>query len=233
MREAIILAGGLGTRLKAYIPNVPKPMANINEEPFLDLLIRNLSNNGFKRIILCVGYQSEKIISYFGNEKYSTEIIYSLENEQKLLGTGGAIKKALNLSISEKSFVFNGDTFLDLNIDLVEKHFNSRKNNIIIARYVSDLSRYGKLIINNGKLKGFKEKGQFGSGFINAGCYVLKRESLKYFPNEESFSLEVDFLSKKINELNMDTFVANGLFIDIGIPSDYNRAQKLLKSFQK
>ena len=135
--------------------------------------------------------------------------------------------------MSEKSFVFNGDTFLDLDIDLVEKHFNSRKNNIIIARYVSNLSRYGKLIINNGKLKGFKEKGQFGSGFINAGCYVLKRESLKYFPNEESFSLEVDFLSKKINELNMDTFVANGLFIDIGIPSDYNRAQKLLKSFQK
>lgn len=232
MREAIILAGGLGTRLKAYIPDIPKPMAPINEEPFLDFLIRNLSNNGFKRIILCVGYQSEKIISYFGTKKYSSEIIYSFENEQKLLGTGGAIKQAMNLSICEKSFVFNGDTFIDLDIDLVEEHFNLRKNNIIIARHVSDLSRYGKLIINNGKLEGFREKGQIGRGYINAGCYILKKESLKYFPSKESFSLEVDFLSKKIKELNMDAFIANSLFIDIGVPSDYNRAQKLLKSFQ-
>ena len=233
MREAIILAGGLGKRLRKFVDDVPKPMAPINGEPFLNILIKNLSKKGFNRIVLCVGYKSEKIISYFGNQFNSIEIIYSIEKEDELLGTGGAIKKAMQLCISNKIYIFNGDTFLDIEIEKIEEQFKLNKKNIIVSKYQSDLSRYGKLIIENENLKGFKEKGASGDGYINAGCYLFKKEIINHFPIQSSFSFEEEFISKKLKELQIEVFSSNSLFIDIGIPSDYELAQNVLLKYQK
>ena len=122
--EAIVLAGGLGTRLKSVVSNVPKPMAPIGDKPFLEYILKYLKKNGITRAILSVGYKSEIIEEYFGNNFEGIDLVYSVEKEP--LGTGGAIKKAMSKVKSNQVYIINGDTFFDINLKSLILEDNSK-----------------------------------------------------------------------------------------------------------
>lgn len=221
--EAIILAGGLGTRLREVVPDLPKPMAPVAGRPFLEILLTSLALKGFKRVVLSLGYMADKVVSHFGDHFADMELVYEIELTP--LGTGGAIYQAMLQTYSDHVFVFNGDTYLDLEVKDVEAHWQRHHSPIIVGRMVADTARYGRLDAESGRIMGFIDKGMTGPGLINAGCYVFPREILNTFPKGESFSIENDFLAKAVGQQRFDLFITNGHFIDIGVPFDYERAQ--------
>jgi D-glycero-alpha-D-manno-heptose 1-phosphate guanylyltransferase len=224
--EAIILAGGLGTRLRQVISDVPKPMAPIAGRPFLEILLDKLAHNGFHRIILSLGFMAERIIKHFGSSFAGMKLVYVTEDIP--LGTGGALRLAMTVCTKDHVFVFNGDTYLDLETALTESQWQTDKRLIVVAREVSDTERYGRLIIDGRRIVTFTEKGVSGHGLINAGCYVFPTNALDLFPLNKSFSIETDYLIAEISNGMVDVFVTKGLFIDIGIPEDYAKAQDIL-----
>jgi D-glycero-alpha-D-manno-heptose 1-phosphate guanylyltransferase len=224
--EAIVLAGGFGTRLRELVPAVPKPMAPVAGRPFLEIVLRGLAGKGFHRAILSVGYLAEQISGHFGESFAGMNLVYEVEDVP--LGTGGAVRAALARCKDDHAFVFNGDTYLDLEADLVNRLWRERGDPIIVARAVPDVARYGSLVVQDRAVKGFLEKGGAGPGLINAGCYVLPRGILDNYPLGQSFSLEADFLVGAVAGKRFDVFETKGLFIDIGVPQDYERAQNLL-----
>ena len=226
--EAIILAGGLGTRLKGLVKDVPKPMITVNKRPFLEIILNYLSSNGFTRVVLSVGYLSHVISNYFGKKYKNLEIHYASEKER--LGTGGAIKYALDHCIEDKVFIFNGDTFIDLNFTGLIKKADDSNMPILVTRKVKDVSRYGLIEASNNLLVGFIEKSSQGEGYINAGCYYVPREMMKRFP-ENSFSFEEIAIPALIKNPGIALYNHNGSFIDIGVPEDLEKAKDVLKDF--
>lgn len=224
--EAIILAGGFGTRLREVVPHLPKPMAPVAGKPFLEILLRSLALKGFGRVVLALGFMAEKISGFFGKRFAGMELVYVVEDQP--LGTGGAVRLALSSCQQSHVYVFNGDTFLDLEVDAIERLWQHRHHPIIVGRKVSDTARYGRLLATDGRVTGFTEKGVTGPGLINAGCYVFDRCQLDGFALNQPFSLESDFLVNAVQQMPVDLYVTEGLFIDIGIPDDYSRAQTLL-----
>lgn len=238
-KEAIILAGGFGTRLKEVITDLPKPMAPINEIPFLNFLLNFLTCQGITHIVISTGHLSEKITDYYGaiNNKAvynGTEISFS--HEKAPLGTGGAIRLALEKCTQENVFVLNGDSFFDFDINHFAVKHKSKKSLFSLAlRHVEDASRYGTVVCNEtNKITSFKEKnGEKKSGQINAGIYLLnKNEYLKRTEDLKNFSIEKDFFEKQLNEDKLLGFKYDGYFIDIGIPEDYTKAQHDFKEFK-
>ncbi len=221
--EAIVLAGGFGTRLKHVVPDLPKPMAPVAGRPFLEILLTSLACKGFHRVVLSLGYMAEKIITHFGGSFAGMDLIYEIESAP--LGTGGAVRQALVRCNADHVFVFNGDTYLDLEAAEIEVQWQMHRTPIIVARNQLDTLRYGCLVTANDRVIGFAEKGVEGPGLINAGCYVLPTDILNSFILGQPFSLEVDFLATATGMRRFDLFVTNGHFIDIGIPEDYARAQ--------
>jgi D-glycero-alpha-D-manno-heptose 1-phosphate guanylyltransferase len=221
---AIILAGGLGTRLRSVINDLPKCMAPINGVPFLSYILKKLSLSGFKKVILAVGYLKNLIIDYYGFNFENIIIQYSIEDEP--LGTGGAILKASNLVNDDYYFVLNGDTYFDLDFELM---FKNKSNFLIASKKMHDVSRYGSLEIESNIIKAFCEKGRTGIGFINGGVYLIRKFFLNSFSLPIKFSFEKDFLEKKVKLLQFRTLSSDNLFIDIGVPNDFDLAQSLLK----
>ncbi len=198
-------------------------MATIAGRPFLEILLIALSNKGFSRVVISLGYMSEKIISHFKSQYAGMDLKYVVEDHP--LGTGGAIRLAMTNCLHDYVFVFNGDTFLDIEADEIEMQWVKRRNPIIVAKMVTDTSRYGRLLVKNSSILGFTEKGKTGPGLINAGCYLFSRNELDDFVLNEPFSLEHDFLTLAVKTKTIEVYVTNGQFIDIGIPEDYLRAQ--------
>lgn len=227
--EAIILAGGLGTRLRKMVPDLPKPMAPVNGKPFLEILLNALSNKGFSKVVISTGYKADKIVSHFGNKFKGINLEYT--KEESPLGTGGGIRLAIEKCNKDHVYIFNGDTFLDINIDDIEALWNETKTSIIIGAVVDDASRYGSLIIENNRVTGFSEKGLGGKGVINAGCYVMDRKLILSHQINTKFSLEEDLLKPLINKYGMNVCISNGKFIDIGVPEDYLKAREFLLEF--
>lgn len=221
--EAIILAGGFGTRLRPVVPNLPKPMAPVAGRPFLEILLLSLARKNFGRVVLSLGFMSEKVVEYFGDRFANMELVYEIEDTP--LGTGGAIRRALERCSADHVFVFNGDTYLDVEASEVEAHWLAQRVPIIVAREVPDTTRYGRIDTLHNRVLRFREKGLAGPGLINAGCYVLPIAILDEFPFGGTFSLEADFLAKAVTQQRFDVFVTKGQFIDIGIPEDFVRAQ--------
>lgn len=226
LMEIIVIAGGLGTRLKQVVPDLPKTMASVAGKPFLEILLTLLARKGFRRAILAIGHMADKIICHFGDRFAGMELEYEIERTP--LGTGGAVRQAVGRCMSDHVFVLNGDTFLDFEAGEIEAHWGTHRFPIIVAREVPDTSRYGRLFIANGRVVGFSEKGASGPGLVNAGCYVLPVRILDGFALGQAFSLEMDFLAKAVTSQRFDMFVTNGRFIDIGAPQDYVRAQNEL-----
>jgi len=224
--EAIVLAGGLGTRLRQIIPDRPKVLAPIGGQPFLAILLSNLAEKGFSRAVLSLGYMADEITKLFGPRFAGMDLVFVVEESP--LGTGGAIRTAMEHCLTDHVFIFNGDTFLDLEAKAVEAQWRNRRRPIIVASKVSDTSRYGRLTIEDNQVIGFTEKGVPGTGFINAGCYVLSTKQLDAFSVNQAFSLEKDYLYPTAQAQPFDLFISDGQFIDIGIPEDYLLAQAKL-----
>jgi D-glycero-alpha-D-manno-heptose 1-phosphate guanylyltransferase len=227
--EAIVLAGGAGTRLREVVRDLPKPMAPIAGRPFLEILLGSLSRKGFIRVVLSVGYMAEKISGYFGHRFGKLELVYAVE--QQPLGTGGALRLALQACATDHALVLNGDTFLDLDINGVERHWQTHRHPIIVGREEPDTTRYGRLLTAGGAVAAVAGKGVSGPGLINAGCYVFSRDQLDRYPAGAPFSLESDYLPKAVASMRFDVYVTTGKFIDIGLPADYRRAQRELANY--
>ena len=227
--EAIVLVGGLGTRLGALTKNTPKPMLPIRGVPFLERLLQNLKLCGFKKAVLATGFKSEVIESNFNsNSQLFPEIEISFEDEP--LGTGGAIALALEKITSEEVTIFNGDSYLDVDHKAFwDAHLLKQADITIASRYVDPANRYGVLNYDeHSRVIAFEEKGISTTGFINGGVYLCQTKILKeiFKPfNGRAFSFEEDILTKKLSLMKVYHFSSKGFFIDIGVPEDYERAQ--------
>jgi D-glycero-alpha-D-manno-heptose 1-phosphate guanylyltransferase len=238
IKEAIILAGGFGTRLQSVVSDLPKPMAPVGKQPFLNYQLRYLKHFGITKVILSVGHLYEKITSYYKKNFEGIDIDYSIEKTP--LGTGGGIRLAMGKCITSNVLVLNGDSFFDIDINLFsEKHGGSGSDASLALRSVLNASRYGTVKLSEstsepGRIIGFSEKSNLNqSGLINAGIYILKKEVyLNNSPAETPFSIEKDFFEKKLSELSISGFEFEGYFIDIGIPEDYTKAQDDFKEFK-
>ncbi len=228
--EAVVLAGGFGTRLRSVVPDLPKPMAPVAGRPFLEILLAMLAAKGVRLAVLSLGYQADVIVRHFGGSFQGIELVHEIETEP--LGTGGALKAALARCSGDAALVVNGDTFLDLELDALRSRWQAQRRPLIVGRELPDTARFGRLSTRGSVLLGFAERGAGGPGVINMGHYVLPTDLFKPYPAlPRSFSFEADFLAPHAAELAFEVFVTQGLFIDIGVPEDYRRAQTELAGF--
>ena len=223
--EAIVLAGGFGTRLAHIVSDVPKPMAPVCGRPFLRYILDDLQRQGIERVVLAVGYKREAICGFFGESYRGMELIYSAE-ETPLL-TGGAIKKALRLCRDNRVFVINGDTYFAVNL---REMVGVSAPVVVAVRHMTDFTRYGTVMVEKGRIVAFQEKRPCHEGLINGGIYLLDRLLLEE-KAEDKFSFEEDVLEAECGALRIAAYESGGCFIDIGVPEDYVAAQKLMRAF--
>jgi D-glycero-alpha-D-manno-heptose 1-phosphate guanylyltransferase len=225
---ALLLVGGLGTRLRSIISSTPKPLAKLGNAPFLELLVQQLREQGIRRLIMCTGYMAEDVQTAFGDgSEYGLSISYSKEAQP--LGTAGAVKLAKSMTgEAENVVVLNGDSFVKLDLlHLLALHKQRRAVATLAARRVDDASRYGSLKVDeNSRVMAFLEKSSRPEpGIVNAGVYVFSRDIFEHIPDGNS-SLEKDVFPN-ILKYGVYAVEQNGLFIDIGTPDDYHRAQAI------
>ena len=217
MYDVVILAGGLGTRLKSVSGELPKPMVDISGQPFLYRLMTYLEKQGATRIILSLSYKADYIIDRVVHDNpVGCEVDFVVEKEP--LGTGGAIKYASSKVRTDKFIVLNGDTYCELNYsDFIEA--STGTDLLISGVEVNDVARYGSLDLDeNSNVNAMVEKGRTGPGIINSGIYIVSKEIMSKFAGNK-FSFESDFLPKFKGEFK--AYVNSSYFIDIGIPEDY------------
>jgi D-glycero-alpha-D-manno-heptose 1-phosphate guanylyltransferase len=224
--KAIILAGGLGTRLGDLLGGLPKPMAPVNGKPFLEILIIMLKRWSIGEIILSVGHRSEVIEGYFGTGKdCGIKITYSREREP--LGTGGAIAAAMKMHEDDRYLVMNGDSYFDLDFDSLRNFHELKAARATLAlTWMKDAGRYGRVDVNErDEITGFREKQDAGEGCINGGVYILANSVSSIIPpGQVSFEREV--LPELIGK-GLYGSARNGFFMDIGIAEDYRTFCKL------
>jgi D-glycero-alpha-D-manno-heptose 1-phosphate guanylyltransferase len=234
LNTAIILAGGMGTRLKTIISDLPKPMAPIMNVPFLTYQLNYLKYFGIKKVIFSVGYLSEKIIAHYNQSFENINIEYSIEKNP--LGTGGGIRMAMSNLNEDLVLILNGDSFFDLDLEqFYNLHLEQKSDFSLALRYVNNSERYGNIEFNSSnQITSFIEKNHLNqSGYINAGVYILSKKL--YLQNTKpniNFSIEKDFFEKQLNQLIIKGFEFKDYFIDIGIPEDYLKAQDDFKEFK-
>lgn len=224
--QAILLAGGLGTRLQSVVSDRPKPMALIEDKPFMEYVIRGLTAHGITDIIFAVGYKGSMVEEYFKDgDSFGIKTSYAYEEE--LLGTAGAIKNAGKYVTDDSFFVLNADTFYQMDYTRLMNLAQERSLDMaLVLREVSDISRYGEAVLTDNMLTGFNEKSKESrQGTINGGVYLLKRKLLSEIPAGK-VSLENEMIPHWMKEeKRLGGFVNDGYFIDIGIPEDYFKFQ--------
>ena len=228
--EAILLAGGLGTRLRSVVSDRPKPMALIEEKPFMEYVVRELAMQGIDQIIFAVGYKGTMVEEYFGDGKaFGIKALYAYE--ETLLGTAGAIKNGARLMKGDQVLVLNADTFYRMDYRrLVRQRQEQNLDMALVLRQVEDVSRYGQAVLTGGLLTGFNEKtSRKRPGTINGGVYLMTRQLIDWVP-QGKVSLENDMIPRWLSEgRRLGGFVNDGYFIDIGIPKDYFRFMEDVK----
>jgi len=226
--KALLLVGGLGKRLRPVVDSRPKPLAQVGGDSFLDLLVGQLRQQGFRNLVMCTGYLGEQVEAEFGNGA-SRDVSIEYSKELVPMGTGGAIKLADTLlEGSEEFLVMNGDSFVEVDFNrLIHFHRNHGGLASLATLRVEDSARFGTVLTDPvGRVTGFSEKtGQEGPGVVNAGVYVFDRTLLSYIPEGPS-SLERDVFPRVL-ERGVYALEQRGMFIDIGTPEDYARAQQL------
>lgn len=226
--EAVVLAGGFGTRLRSVINDVPKPMAPVRNRPFLEYILNWLSEYSIRRIVISTGFKAESISSYFGQDFHGIAIEYA--REEKPLGTGGGIMNSLTHVQEDNIIIINGDTYFPVDLDaLMSCHRMSGVAVTIAIKKMTDAGRYGTVIMNkdNGIVQ-FHEKSFHEGGLINGGVYVIKKSFLKEMDLQESFSFEKDVLERYADGTFAKGLIFDYPFIDIGIPEDYIKAGEVL-----
>jgi len=231
--EAIVLAGGFGTRLRQVVADVPKPMAPMDAQgtPFLRIIMEQLRQQSCTHVVLSIGYKGEIIRNYFGSSYQGMRITYSVEDTPLL--TGGAVKQALMYCQEKQVFVLNGDTYFAVDFKaMLAYHINNNAALTLAAKELTDFDRYGTLaLVANQRIEAFREKKPQARGLINGGVYCINRNLLSTLP-EQAFSLEKDFMEQQTHNIPMYAFVSDGYFVDIGVPEDYYRARRDLLAYQ-
>lgn len=222
--EAIVLAGGFGTRLKSVIKEVPKPMAPINGIPFLAYLLESLLRQGISRTILSVGYLHDVIEDYFGTDYKGMSLVYALEEAP--LGTGGGLHNALRFATSNTLFLLNGDTYFNVDLKQLAGVHHQRKSPITFSlKPMQHFDRYGSVELSESQITAFKEKMFLEDGVINGGVYCFERNIFDEAGLSGRFSLEQDYFEKYCAINYFGSVIFDAYFVDIGIPSDYEKAQ--------
>ena len=220
--QALILAGGAGTRLRPVVAELNKPMAPIADRPFLEYLLLQLKKHGVEEVTLCVGYKADLIQSYFdAGDRWGVRLSYSHETD--FLGTGGAIKRAESFIGAESFIVMNGDSLFDSDLHaLMRYHRETNALATLALAQVEDSQRYGVVDVDaSGHIVSFVEKGKGrAQGLINAGVYVFARAVLDLIPDGQTVSLERDILPRLIGR-GLYGLPSHGYFVDIGVPDDY------------
>lgn len=226
MKEGIILAGGFGTRLQSVVNDVPKSMAKVAGRPFLEYLFEYASNQQFDHIILSLGYKADIVIEWLKEQQQPFNVSYVIENSP--LGTGGAIKYAFEKVTAKEAFVINGDTFFDVDTHTLSQFHKTKQADISIAlKPMTDFDRYGSVTVNNQqRIISFNEKQYCTEGLINGGIYIVNSELFQKTDLPEKFSFEKDIMESYINNIGIYGLKQDNYFIDIGIPSDFEKANK-------
>ena len=223
--EAMILSGGMGTRLKGTVPDLPKVMAPIAGKPFIYYLIKNLEKKGIRHFVFLLGYKHDIISDYLNTHFKHINKTYVIE--ELPLGTGGAIKNGLTYCKENNIVITNGDTYFDVDIEKMEQTHIERTSECTLAlKPMKNYDRYGSVIFDNHSLiTDFIEKKHTSEGYINGGFYLLNKASFLNHPLENVFSFEKDYLENKSPVKKMYATIHDTYFIDIGIPEDYRKAQ--------
>lgn len=242
--QAVILAGGLGTRLRLVVDDRPKVMANVSGKPFLEYQVEHLEQNGIDEFVFCVGYLHDHVMEYFGDgSRLGIKIDYSVEKE--LLGTAGALKHAEKL-IDGVFLVLNGDSFLDcdfpgfIEFHELKKHSKEQSPYLgtIALTQVKDTSRYGSIrMAGDGLIEDFVEKSTKSTprsndeNFINAGVYIFEPRILSFIAGSQPVSLEKDLFPQLLEKgYRFGGYSTQGLFVDIGTPNDYFQFQEYIEA---
>jgi len=232
--KAVLLVGGMGTRLRSVLPGTPKPLAVVGNKSFLDLLVRQLRFQGIRRLVMCTGYLSDQIEKAFGDGR-DLNVAIEYAKEAQPLGTAGALKFAQQYLQDVPEFlVMNGDSFLEIDFSQLLK-FHRRHGGVatMAVRQVENAGRYGTVQVDaSSRVKGFAEKtGSMSPGLINAGVYVFSAAIFQHLPDGPA-SLETEVFPRSLDH-RIYAIQQHGLFIDIGTPEDYARAQQLCDRLEK
>ena len=232
--EAIILAGGLGTRLRSVVKDQPKALAALGKFPFLYYLIKYLRNEGIDRFVFSLGYLHEQIEDFL--KEYFPDLEYAVVIEDTPLGTGGAIKLCLNEVKSKEVLLVNADTFFEVNIRQLQDYFKQRQADCVIAlTSMHNFDRYGVVRLDEqSNVLEFVEKQQTEHGLINTGLIFLNKEKFDELMGglTGAFSFEKDVIEPNISSMKIYGMSQEGFFIDIGIPEDYAKANAQLAFFE-
>jgi len=232
--DAIVLCGGAGTRLRSVTGDAPKSLATIGDRPFLDILINQLQRHGFERVILAVGYQRDLIRSHFDTRAREISLEYSIESTP--LGTGGALRNAVDFVKSESVLIMNGDSYTDADLSgFVADHRESQADFSVLVVPTDGRLDCGLVSVNpDGKVMGFKEKqSATGMQYVNAGIYMVDKKILFEIPPNQRVSLEEELFPRLLAEgKNIRAFHHSGSCIDIGTPERYLHAQETLANVE-
>lgn len=225
---ALVLVGGLGTRLRSVVSDVPKPLAPVRGRPFLAYLLALLRSQGVRDVVLCAGYRAELLEERLGDgSAFGLSLRYSVETEA--LGTAGALRNALDLVRTEPALVLNGDSFVAVDIAALLRFHRERSAlaSILLAR-VERSDRFGTIEFDeaDGTVRAFREKAP-GAGWVNAGVYVVQRRLLEAIPPGEKVSLEVDVFPRHVGR-GLFALPSDAPLLDIGTPESYRSAELLL-----
>jgi NDP-sugar pyrophosphorylase family protein len=227
--DAIILAGGMGTRLREVVADRPKVLATVKARPFLTRLLDQLAAAQIESVVLSTGYRADQIESVIGGTYGGMSIHYS--REQEPLGTAGGLRLALTKTASDPVFALNGDSFCAVDLkQFYEFHCTRKARATILVTHVEEASRFGRVQMDNeGAVRNFEEKGGATSpGWVNAGIYCLARSVVEDLPAGKALSIERDVFPGLIG-LGLWAFRGGGAFIDIGTPQSYGEAQNFFE----
>ena len=228
---ALVLAGGMGTRLRPVVSDRPKPMALVNGVPFVEILIDSLAEKGIREFVLLVGSMSDIFEQY--SAAYDDKHLWiRFSCETTPLGTGGAVKKAEDFA-SDPSLLVNGDTFFDGDVHrLLQFHREKDADVTLSLMPVEEVSRYGAVTVNeDGLITGFREKheGITGQGLINAGFSLISKNFISGLPGDRAFSMEREIFPKLADSGRMYGLISKRSFFDIGTPESYDDFRKFIK----
>lgn len=229
--QVVILAGGLGIRLQPVVKDRPKALAKVGNVPFVTKLLNQLNDSGFKDIVVCIGYLGNQIKDTFGHVYKNLNLQYS--EEQQPLGTGGALRLALHLIKSENVLVLNGDSYSPVNFkEFLKFHLGKKADISMVISQVKKTDRFGRVNLSlDERITDFQEKGRGGTGWTNAGTYLIKRTLISEIP-EGSSSLEKEIFPTWL-ERNFYGYKNEEAFIDIGTPSSYSKAEEFFRKLEK
>ncbi len=228
---AVILAGGLGTRLRSVVSDRPKVLAMVGGRPFLEFLFDRLISCGISKAVLCTGYMAEKVEALYRNSYKSLSISYSVESSPK--GTGGALRDAASKISTSRALVLNGDSVADVNLsDFLVNHNEAGAEVSLVVFKVPDVSRYGSVEFDEKtrQVRAFREKNAImGTGWINAGVYLVQTAAVRALSSKTPLSLEADVFPEWIQQDTVFCMpLSHGTFIDIGTPDSYAEANTLV-----